>query len=235
MAQKSLPVWQETNAWREIMARIFEGFDATLNISPTWLVNPATNRRLKLDFLYHDIGVAVRFEGLQGNQRRRRPSLEEEEQQQQRDAARIEVCRAHGVHLIVVDIPATKPQVAFRDIDTMLSRASQDSPDQQAALKQARLTASEISRRIRQPGDLHMYANLWQDRQYQIPEPIAAPTTAPTIAFEVGQTVEHASFGPGIIVTITPDGNDNLLTIDFVERGQKTLAASLVGDKLSPR
>ena len=30
------------NAWREILARVFEGFAAQTNVSPEWLVNPAT-------------------------------------------------------------------------------------------------------------------------------------------------------------------------------------------------
>ena len=52
------------NAWREILARIFDGFKAQDNVSPEWLINPATRRRLKLDRLYPDAGVAIRFAGL---------------------------------------------------------------------------------------------------------------------------------------------------------------------------
>ena len=88
----NLPIWAVTNAWREIFARIFEGEKVEFNITPEWLVNPATQRRLKLDLLYPELGVAVRFEGLEGKQRRRRPTLEEEAQQQVRDEARAD-CR----------------------------------------------------------------------------------------------------------------------------------------------
>ena len=62
-----LPVWLITNAWREILTRIFDGLEVKLNFSPEWLVNPATNRRLKLDMLCPQVGLAVRLEGLQGN------------------------------------------------------------------------------------------------------------------------------------------------------------------------
>ena len=111
------PIWQITNAWREILARIFTDFEVELNFSPEWLVNPVTNRRLKLDLLYPEIGVAVRFEGLQGKQRRQRPSLEEEEQQQIRGLARLEVCRAQGIELIVIDVIDDTPKSNFRNID----------------------------------------------------------------------------------------------------------------------
>ena len=52
--------------WREVLARIFAGCDAKYAVTPEWLVNPDTGRRLKLDCLYPEIGVAVRFVGLEG-------------------------------------------------------------------------------------------------------------------------------------------------------------------------
>ena len=98
----NLPIWMVTNAWREIFTRIFEGIETQFNVSPEWLINPTTNRRLKWDVLYPEIGVAVRFEGLQGKQRKRRPSLEEEAQERTRHDARIAVCQEHDIHLILV-------------------------------------------------------------------------------------------------------------------------------------
>ncbi len=73
--------WINVNAWREILSRVFDGFAVQYEVTPEWLVNPGTNRRLKLDLLYPEIGVAIRFMGLQGTGRHQRPSLEEEEQQ----------------------------------------------------------------------------------------------------------------------------------------------------------
>ena len=60
------------NGWREVLARIFDGFEIAYGVSPEWLVNPDTNRRLKLDYLFPDIAVAVRFVGLTGTGQRRR-------------------------------------------------------------------------------------------------------------------------------------------------------------------
>jgi hypothetical protein len=42
-------MYTEMNAWREILARTFDGFFEQDNVSPEWLINPATKRRLKLD------------------------------------------------------------------------------------------------------------------------------------------------------------------------------------------
>ena len=52
------------SAWREILARIFTGFDEQDNVSPAWLVNPATNRRLKLDRYGGGYGAGPRAQAL---------------------------------------------------------------------------------------------------------------------------------------------------------------------------
>ena len=80
------------NGWREVLARVFEGFDAELNVSPEWLINPDTNRKLKLDYLYRDINVAIRFVGLEGREQKRRKSDQEVEQEREREDARGKPC-----------------------------------------------------------------------------------------------------------------------------------------------
>ena len=241
----NLPVWIKANAWREIFARIFERMEVKNSIFPEWLVNPATNRRLKLDLLYPEIGVAVRLEGVEGKQRRQRPSLEEEEQQRVRLQARADVCRTHDIELIVVNV-GDPPRSVFRAIDEALSRAGQRVRNAERAknaevlekVSQARAVAANLSRRIKHGRDLNLYADLWQDRLYQIPELDPTETPAPTgqaIVFVEGMEVEHPVFGPGVVLAVTPGGEDTLILVDFVTAGQKTLAASLVADKLIPR
>lgn len=234
----NLPIWQTTNAWREIIARIFADLPVELNVTPEWLVNPVTHRRLKLDLLYPEIGVAVRFEGLQGQQRRRRPSLEEEEQQQIRALARLEVCRAYGIDLIVIDVTDDTPKQNFQNIDVRLSQAKNRLKSGKLIEKiaQARTTAASLAHRIATPGDLKLYADLWQDRQYRLAEPsqvTRCPGAGPT--FNIGMAVEHFNFGPGVISAITPNNGDSLITVDFVTAGQKTFMASLVANKLLPK
>jgi hypothetical protein len=242
---ENLPVWIRANAWREIFARVFEKIEVKNSVFPEWLVNPATNRRLKLDLLYPEIGVAVRLEGLQGKQRRQRPSLEEEAQQRVRLQARAEVCRTHGTELIVVNV-GDPPKTVFRAIDEALSRAGQRARNAEQVknaevlpkISQARATAANLSHRIKRERDLNLYADLWQDRLYQIPEPksVDAPAAGgQAIAYVEGMEVEHAIFGPGVILAVTASADDTLLSVDFVHAGQKTLAASLVADKLIPK
>ena len=234
---KRTAVWAVANAWREILTRIFENTQTAYNVSPEWLVNPATNRRLKLDILYPDIGVAVRIEGLTGKQHRQRLSLEEEEREKIRRQARDEMCRAHGIELIVINL-GDEPKAIFRAIDTALGRVGQHAKNGDAArqIGQARATAAGLSRRIFTERDLNLYADLWQDRQFQVLEPTDTPVATGEIpSYEAGMEVEHPVFGSGVIVSVTPGDNDTLLSVDFVTAGQKTLAASLVADKLSLR
>ena len=239
MSQKrALTVWLQTNAWREILARIFAEWEPKINISPDWLVNPATNRRLKLDLLYPTLTLAIRFEGLQGKNRRRRLSVEEEQQQRTRDEARVELCRRHGIELILIDVTDSDPKGVFQRIDLGLSRVGQQSTDNALSkmIRQARATAAALGRRIKHSDDLKLYAELWEDRQYQVAEPSTTPaTSAPPPTFVEGMAVEHIKFGPGVVLAVAPNDNDTLVTVDFGKAGQKTLAASLVGDKLLPR
>ena len=233
-----LPIWQITNAWHEILARIFDDLAVNLNVWPEWLINPVTNRRLKLDLLYPQLGVAVRFEGLQGKQRRQRPDLEEEAQQKIRDNARVEMCRAYGIELIVVNLTEDSPKHTFRAIDICLSRAKERVTDEVLLQKigQARATAADLARRINYPGGLKLYAELWEDRQYQFPKPTRTPAPVETLpAFTIGMEVEHTTFGPGVITAITGRDADTILTVNFVTTGQKTLMVSLLADKLRPR
>ena len=234
----NLPSWLVISAWREILAHIFDGFEADLNVSPEWLVNPATKRRLKLDLLYPEVGLAIRFEGLESKQRTQRLSLEEEAQIRVRDDARVEVCRQPGIHLVVVSVVKNNPADVFRDLDLAFSRALDrlTDPRLRKNIRAARGTAAALSRKIIRSADLRLYADLWEDRQYQPSESALAPSArAKTINFSPGMEVEHVKFGPGVVTAVEANGDDMLLTVDFVTMGQKTLAASLVADKLTLR
>ena len=80
---------------------------------------------MKLDCLFPDVGVAVRFVGLDGNTKRRK-SDEEVEDEAERERARADVCKAHGVVLITID-PDGEPRVALRNVETSLSRGPRSS------------------------------------------------------------------------------------------------------------
>ena len=57
-------IYLNMNAWQEIQARVFEGFTVQSNVSPNWLINPATRRKLKLDQYYPEAAIALRNVGL---------------------------------------------------------------------------------------------------------------------------------------------------------------------------
>jgi hypothetical protein len=181
--------------------------------------------------------VAVRFEGVEVKQWRRL-SLEEEVQQRVRDEARAEVCRAHGIELIVIDLSLETPKPIFQAIETALSQAAQrvKTAELLSKISAARATAASLARKIQRYRDFKLYADLWQDRQYQ--PALSTPATASsksTVAFTPGMEVEHTSFGPGLVIAAIPSDDDTLVTVDFITAGQKTFAASLVGEKLHRR
>jgi hypothetical protein len=148
------------------------------------------------------------------------------------------MCLAHNVFLIVVDPVQSEPRNVFQQIDTMLSRAGQrvNCSELLPEIKEARVTATTLARQVRRVSDLKLYADLWEDRQYQMLEPAQSPApTGQTISYTAGMAVEHTIFGSGVVLSTTPSNGDILVTVDFVTVGRKTLAASLIGDKLFPR
>jgi hypothetical protein len=233
-----------TNAWREILYRVLEGFETQENVSPAWLVNPATNRPLKLDLIWPQLGLAVRFQGLRGKQQRRRASLEEEMAQEARDAARVALCQAHAVSLVTISVASAEPKAVFRELEMALSRASRrvaqgedtsaTKSDLLQRLRQGRSRLADIGRQVKQERDLELYAELWRDRQFMAPDPGPVMANGPIREYQAGMAVEHTVFGPGVVLRVDNGDDDMLVTVDFVTAGERTFAASLVGDKLLP-
>jgi hypothetical protein len=235
----------DLNAWREIIARIFEGFEVKYNVSPDWLINPATNRRLKLDLLYPQIGVALKFEGLQPPQRRRRESLEEEEQRKIRETARDEVCEAHGITLASLNLSTPEHTTVFTILEPALSRATRrlakdnTRPSAQKAylleqLREARSRLNQFKGQIKTDRDLNPYTELWQDRQFLAAQPESTPVPIePPPLLSEGMRVEHTHFGSGLVKSVTSSGEDNLVTINFDKGGQRTFMLNLLADKLT--
>jgi hypothetical protein len=233
------------NGWREVLARIFTGFEVNLGVMPEWLVNPDTGRHLKLDYLYPQVGVAVRFVGLEGTGRKRRKSDEEVAEEGAREDARETVCREHGVVLISID-PDGEPREALRKLEMGLARAasglarsSAPQPYKQKfmpLLSQARARTGEFLPKLTTPEKLNIYAEMWWDRQANLAsQPAAQRPTAPARKYKVGMEVEHLQFGFGRVTAVEPERNEVKVTVDFVESGMRSFYASLVGDKLLPR
>jgi hypothetical protein len=233
------------NGWREVLARVFDGFEFELGVTPDWLVNPDSNRRLKLDYLFPQVGIAVRFIGLDGTQRKSRKSDEEAQAEEDREAQRAAVCRAHGVTLVSID-PDGEPRTALRDLETGLARAAaqlaQNSTVPHAAkqrymplLSAARRRTGEFVGKLNPPEKLKLYAEMWWDRQANLSaQAPAKPAAAPLRPFRIDMEVMHERFGPGRITEIQPEEGDMKITVDFVGAGVRSFYASLVGGKLQP-
>ncbi|MCD6291214.1 MAG: hypothetical protein J7M34_11980 [Anaerolineae bacterium] len=236
-------------AWREILARIFDGFERRENVSPPWLVNPSTRRRLKLDVLYPEIGIAIRFVGLRGKNRRALSDWELLEEEQ-RDQVRAELCRLNGVTLVLIPVMSDQPGKPLRDLSAALGQASRrigrgrKSPKThrlRLMLGQARRRCEAIIQRVGRPEDLVSYAELWRDREaalvtaLQADEPNPKPPPRRRLPlYAEGMAVTHVAFGAGTIVAITPEGDDQRITVRFDTAGERTFLASLVTDKLMP-
>jgi hypothetical protein len=238
------------SAWREILARTFAGYFEQDNVSPEWLVNPATNRKLKLDKFYPDAGIAVRFVGLTAKGQGRQSDWEVLETEQ-RDQTRAELCRQHGVQLATID----PNEEIVKQVDTLLSimaRASRllaqsDRPDAykmqwMPALAAARDRAEKLRSALNRNPE-QMMVNLadgWREREAGVAlELNTVATLKPArsgppvnVVLSPGQRVRHLKFGDGVITRIDGSGEGATVAILFDAAAERTFQAGLLYDKL---
>jgi hypothetical protein len=246
-------IYLAMSAWREILARTLDHFEGQDNVSPDWLINPATRRRLKLDRYYPDAGIAVRFVGLTAKGQKRQSDWEVLEAQQ-RDQTRDELCRRHGVELAIID-PVDDPVKQMDSFLRTLSRARKAAPAKKLTRSHRRLLdtafsqASDLRSRIARNPERMMatLAESWRDRESGLATelqqagadtfadaPGAALGSASVAAYESGQRVRHARFGEGVITEVNGSGADATISIRFQGEDARTFLASLVQDKLAP-
>ncbi|HEY54363.1 MAG TPA: hypothetical protein G4N94_13010 [Caldilineae bacterium] len=234
--------------WNEILARIFSGFQTQRNTSPNWLINPATRRKLKLDYLYPDIGIAVRFGGMQGKVRK---SEWEEMEDASRDEIRKELCRLNGVDLILLTPYDPFPRERLSEINMALGAASRriaksgrsrGKAELMAQLARARDALATIRRSVSKLEDLPPFAEAWRDRETRAIASTQAPAQstngsarkrAAVRKLKAGQWVEHERFGRGVVNEIKIEPDDVYLTINFITEGRRQFMGSLVADKLT--
>ena len=239
------------SAWREILARTLNDFDGQDNVSPDWLINPATRRKLKLDRYYPDAGIAVRFVGLTAKGQKRQSDWEALEIEQ-RDQTRAELCRANGVQMVIID-PVDDPVKQVDNFVSLLSRASRvmaqsEQPDKvkkklMPALSKARSRLNELRSMIAKNPE-QMMANLaesWRDRETGIATELQKASVVnngstkrkrKAKSFSADQRVRHDRFGEGTITGIMGEGEEATLSILFDAAEERTFLASLVQDKL---
>ena len=85
---------QRASTWRAIIDQIFDGFIPVDNVAPDWLEVPGTGRRLSVDILYPELGIAVWFKNS-------RDVLQRDDVA--RGGMRATLCRQAGIILIVAD------------------------------------------------------------------------------------------------------------------------------------
>ncbi len=234
--------------WNEILARVFEDFTTQKNASPDWLINPATKRKLKLDYLYPEIGIAIRFTGMKARGQRRRKSDWEELEEKSRDETRKELCRLHNVDLVLINPMDPYPDEQLKQLQMALgvatrriakARNRRDQATLKEKLHRANLQLETIRKHIRKPEDLSLYAESWRDREAQTIAELqqAASANQPTRKInpdrlKVGQKVKHNYFGVGTVTAIDKAADDTYVTIDFVSKGERKFALSLLAGKL---
>ncbi|RME56804.1 MAG: hypothetical protein D6790_14195 [Caldilineae bacterium] len=241
------------NAWREILARVFDGLEGQTNVSPEWLINPATRRRLKLDYLWPEIGVAVRFSGLTAKGQRRRSDWEVLEDQQ-RDQTRVELCRLNGVQLAVID-PTEDPVKQMEQLLKVLSRTRRITAQSEMPAKrkqQAMTTLAQVvkqaeslrSRLAKKPDQtLATLAEAWRDREAglaaalqkasQLRQPAAnGAAVAALTQLSPGQRVVHERFGQGVVTWVDGSGEEATIRVLFDGEQERTFLARLVAGKL---
>jgi hypothetical protein len=247
-------IYISISAWREILARTFAGFAEQDNVSPEWLVNPATRRKLKLDKYYPDAAIAIRFIGLTAKGQGRQSDWELMETEQ-RDQTRAELCRQNGVQLVTVD----PDEDIVKQVDGLLSTLARASrtlaqskqPDKFKAqwmplLASARSRAEEVRAMIARDPE-QMMANLaesWRDREAgtalelnkiangSSPSATVPAGTRPNLILSSNQRVRHVKFGDGVITHITGSGDSATVTILFDAAAERTFQANLLYDKL---
>lgn len=238
-------MYVEINAWREILARAFAGFTEQDNVSPQWLINPTTRRRLKLDKYYPEAGIAIRFVGLTAKGQGRQSDWEVMETEQ-RDETRSELCRANGVQLILID-PADDPRKQLDHLLQALTRTSRVLAQSQAsmqhkqkwmpALHEARSRAAKVHSNLSKNPDQVMatLAESWRDREIGMAQALQTVSTKPQqhkapVSYVVGQRVQHERFGVGTVTKLNEAGE---LSISFDASQERTFRSDLVQDKLT--
>jgi hypothetical protein len=236
-------------AWQEILAQVFDGFEIERNISPEWLTNPTSGRRLKLDRLYPEIGLAVRFVGAQPKAKRRRSSDQEVEQERERDRTRQALCDRVGVTLLIVDPDDPEPWKVLGRVCVALGRASRnlamsDRPRRvkgrlMPQLAEARKRCGDLRGRLRFPDTMDLFVDLWRDREEREVSQAQAGARerqpkARSRRYREGQAVRHVLLGDGTVLSVQKTEDDVQVSVLFLDGTKRTFLGSLVPDKLLP-
>jgi hypothetical protein len=204
---------QTANAWLEIVERILGEFHVVENATPDWLVDSETGRRFKVDRLYPELGLAIRFKGslgLPGVAALDEIDLMEEAA---RDEMRAELCRQAGIMPVMINTDSDAPREALDEVLTALSAAARRIAQRRVAqeakldllprVAAAKTTCQEIMDVVSSPEDLVSFAEAWEDRQF------AEESAASLLNLQPGMAVRHSKYGKGLVLRVVPGGEQD--------------------------
>jgi peptide/nickel transport system permease protein len=110
--------------WRAIIDQIFDGFIPVDNATPDWLAVPGTGRRLSVDVLYPELGIAFWL---------RDSSDDLQKDEAVRGGMRAALCRQAGIILVVVDGEPNAQSPTLAEICTALSAVARRVAHQRGA------------------------------------------------------------------------------------------------------
>ncbi len=233
------------NAWREVITRVFEDFEVQYNIKPDWLVNPITNKHLKLNMYYPEIGLAVYLSGLKSRHQRRRLSMEDEQNSLARDRYRYSICEQNGICLADLNLSDSNVSKPLVELELAMSRTTQQifadedmhETDKIILLERmalARRRVHDFKNKIKSDTDLGMYMASWNDRKFREsePSPTPAPISKDEFPIKEGMIIEHNHFGHGLVCSVTSSSDDVIVIIEFDDEKERKFMGSLLLDKI---
>jgi ABC-type dipeptide/oligopeptide/nickel transport system permease component len=113
-----------TESWAGALTRVFGDFVSIEDVVPRWLVEPGTGRRLGVDVLYPELGIALWFKGPRGQARTG---------SSEHGVTLADLCRRAGVCLVVIDTAAAVDSQTLLEIRAALSSTARRVAQQQGA------------------------------------------------------------------------------------------------------
>lgn len=230
---------QTASAWLEIIEQMLGGFHAVDNATPDWLVDAETGRRLKVDKLYPELGIAIRFKGSIAVPKS--AALDEMDLMEEaaRDETRARLCRQASIALVVIDADSDAPGEALAEIRVSLNAASRRIAQRRVArevklsllprIASVRAVCARILDVVSTPEALLPFAKAWEDRQFG-PEEAEG-----TVDYQPGMSVRHAEYGKGLVLRVVPgEGKDAAeIVVQFADGSMHTFSPDQASRELS--
>jgi len=204
---------QTASAWLEIIEQILGEFHAVDNATPDWLVDADTGRRLKVDKLYPELGMAIRFKG--SISAPQSAALDEIDLMDAiaRDEIRARLCHQAGIALVVINADSDAPDKPLADMHIALSAAARRIAQRRVAqeaklsllprIASARAACQQLLGVVSAPQDLLPFAKAWEDRQF------GQEDSGASVSYEQGMTVRHSAHGKGLVLHVVPKGEES--------------------------